>query len=290
MIATQTKILPFHPDQHREVLAFVEQQSRIHMHLDWRSVREWLRDETRLVFVAMHRDQLRGVIAYSQPHHQHVWVRLMTLSDDEPLSLFQDLLDSTIPDLTARGITSISLLQLSTWMVQPLQASPFERITHLVHLERPPHTPTERPPADFSVHQVRRDDLDIVRTLDHAAFDPIWQMKADDLDAAYYYASHFTVAVQDDYSVGYQLSTSYPDSLHLARLAVHPAYQGQGIASQLLYDLVETYPSLSVTVNTQANNVASRRVYERVGFVERSLITPVWAYRLESNVNGDGQR
>lgn len=283
MIITETQIAPYQPGQQRQVLDFLEQQTRVHLHLDWRPIHEWLRDEVQLAYVAVHRDQIQGIIAFSQPYTGFSWLRLLALRNGVPKTLLYQLLDHVLPILRANGADTVYLLQLDGWIEGPLQASSFEEVNHLIHLERPPG-PAEKPEYAPIIHTVRRRDLEIVCQLDHAAFAPLWQMHTADLEAAYFYATHFTLAIQEDHTVGYQLTTSYPDGLHLARLAVHPQYQGMGIGRQLILDLIANFGKKRITVNTQADNMPSRRLYKTLGFVERSLITPVWAWHLEAGV------
>jgi ribosomal protein S18 acetylase RimI-like enzyme len=88
-----------------------------------------------------------------------------------------------------------------------------------------------------------------------------------------------TVAERDSAIIGYQLSTLYFDGGHLARLAVHPSAQGGGVGAALLHDLIQRFMRRgvgSITVNTQASNTRSQRLYQRFGFERNGYDLPVW--------------
>jgi ribosomal protein S18 acetylase RimI-like enzyme len=66
---------------------------------------------------------------------------------------------------------------------------------------------------------------------------------------------------------------------HLARLAVLPAYQGRGVGYALVNDLLRQFVFrgiFRVTVNTQADNHASLRLYENMGFQRTGESYPVY--------------
>jgi ribosomal protein S18 acetylase RimI-like enzyme len=87
----------------------------------------------------------------------------------------------------------------------------------------------------------------------------------------------------NDEVVGYQISTRNPKAGHLARLAVDPIYQNQGIGSALLGDVLDRFQRqglLQVTVNTQSENQASIELYQKLGFQQLEDIYPVYQYIL----------
>jgi len=56
-------------------------------------------------------------------------------------------------------------------------------------------------------------------------------------------------------------------SVHVGRLGVSRAHQGRGIGSWLLYQALVPLCDRVVGLNTQTGNTASRRLYEKFGFV-----------------------
>ena len=79
--------------------------------------------------------------------------------------------------------------------------------------------------------------------------------------------------------VGYQLCSRHGAGAHLARLAVHPAAQGRGVASALIRGLLcdlRRQGIREISVNTQARNRRSQRLYERFGFLRNGKDHPLW--------------
>jgi [ribosomal protein S18]-alanine N-acetyltransferase len=90
------------------------------------------------------------------------------------------------------------------------------------------------------------------------------------LEHAFRQAAIATVAEKDGLLVGYQISTANHSGGHLARLAVHPGYQGKGVGYTILRDLLAQFErrgARHVTVNTQDDNTASISLYEKAGFI-----------------------
>jgi ribosomal-protein-alanine N-acetyltransferase len=82
------------------------------------------------------------------------------------------------------------------------------------------------------------------------------------------------------------MSTGSPFGGHLARLAVHPEFQGRGIGHALLHDLLVRFQergAMRVTVNTQDNNHASLRLYRKAHFHLTGESYPVYEYPLDAH-------
>jgi ribosomal protein S18 acetylase RimI-like enzyme len=113
-------------------------------------------------------------------------------------------------------------------------------------------------------------DLRAVRDVDAAAFDDFWRY--DERMLAWYMASdRVGLAYRNAQVVGYTLSTLHRSECTLGRLAVVPGEQGRGIGAALVSAAIAAAArdgARSVTLCTQAENSASRRLYERVGFKE----------------------
>jgi ribosomal protein S18 acetylase RimI-like enzyme len=79
------------------------------------------------------------------------------------------------------------------------------------------------------------------------------------------------------------MSTLYFDGGHLARLAVLPAARSQGVGRMLVTSMLHHFwrrGVFGVTVNTQESNIASQRLYTRLGFERTGFDLPVWLARL----------
>jgi ribosomal-protein-alanine N-acetyltransferase len=114
-------------------------------------------------------------------------------------------------------------------------------------------------------------------------FDPLWRHSAIALALAHQQAWSFDVAEMNGHIVGFQFSTRSPRGAHLARMAVHPHYQGRGVGAALLARAMAHYHAEGlrrVTLNTQMDNLASKRLYERFGFRPSGEEFPVWVMAL----------
>jgi ribosomal-protein-alanine N-acetyltransferase len=87
--------------------------------------------------------------------------------------------------------------------------------------------------------------------------------------------------------IGYQISTASPMGGHLARLAVRPQYQKNGIGYALVKDALDQFKrrgTLRVTVNTQKDNAVSLSLYLKAGFQSVGEEYPVYQYKINDLV------
>lgn len=129
--------------------------------------------------------------------------------------------------------------------------------------------------------QMEAGDLPRVYGIDQRAFDMIWRNSLGQLQAAYREAYSATVIEIDSQVAAYQISTVNPEGGHLARLAVDPAFHKTGLATQLVADLLLTMESrgiVEMSVNTQADNIASLDLYNKFGFKRLAEEYPVLQY------------
>ena len=83
--------------------------------------------------------------------------------------------------------------------------------------------------------------------------------------------------------LGYQITTSSPFGAHLARLAVQPSHQREGLGTALVNDAIESIQQIGLgqlSVNTQEKNTSSRRLYEKLGFRTTGKEFPVFEIQL----------
>jgi ribosomal-protein-alanine N-acetyltransferase len=105
--------------------------------------------------------------------------------------------------------------------------------------------------------------------LDQDVFGPIWHKQIADFRGALRRAFLFTVARWDDQIIGYQWSEKVEEHGHLTRLAVRPDWEGKGVGTRLLTEAMVAMVRAGatwITLNTQEDNLRSRRLYERHGF------------------------
>jgi ribosomal protein S18 acetylase RimI-like enzyme len=185
--------------------------------------------------------------------------------------------------LVRAGRFVAAAIVLHDWFQELLHRSGFAARQSVVMLERQEaETIRADAPPGIRTRPMMPCDLPAVADVDAAAFEPIWQNSADALRRAFPQAILASVAEREGRVVAYQISTRNPLGAHLARLAVRPEVQGEGIGRLLLADLVQAAAGRGIsrlTVNTQSDNAASLALYRKAGFRETGERYPV--YHLE---------
>ncbi|MBK8021493.1 MAG: GNAT family N-acetyltransferase [Chloroflexi bacterium] len=258
---------------------------RVHSHLDWQESEAWLESNDHPARLAWIGDRLVGVMAASAPLNGACWLRLVVVSDFGDAGRIIAALWQTMKEhLRERGVRTVAVLVSRDWLLSYLRALTFRPEENIVTLERDRQPLPPQVQADsFILRLIYPHEIDALTAVDHTAFDPPWQMEKTDIRQAEKISSVATAALCDGEIIGYSLYTVYIDGAHLARLAVMPRAQGRGIASALLADALHRFARRSIftmTVNTQASNIRSLRLYERFGFVRNGYDLPVWVYDL----------
>ena len=86
--------------------------------------------------------------------------------------------------------------------------------------------------------------------------------------------AYWLVAVQDDMIVGYIGSQSTIDETDVMNVAVHPDWRRQGIAEQLIENLIEELKergSHALMLEVRASNAPAIALYEKMGFRQVGL-------------------
>ncbi len=284
MITSQITIAPYARQNRYDLLRLIQGEHRLHIHLDWHSVDDWIADPDIPMFLAWFNSELVGAIAASAPQANTTWLRLIVFrhnfAPDELLAALWPPLRERLINL---GVELTSVLILYPWLVPHLAALGFSFHEEIVTLRwQGSSIPLPRR-KDIHIRHVAWHDAKLAVPVDHAAFTPIWQLDLDSLQQAARSAASFALAELDGRIVGYQLSTLYHEGAHLARLATLPEVQGSGVGGVLLGDMIQQYVRRNVagiTVNTQQSNAQSLRLYRRYGFDFTGLNMPVWAVRL----------
>jgi ribosomal-protein-alanine N-acetyltransferase len=280
MVLHPLTITAYKPRYRHDVRDLLFRSYRAHTHLDWHDTDHWLDTTDAPMRLAWSAGQLVGMIALSEPLNGTCWVRLLGIHDNvEPNGVLSMLWQPLVEELREQGVEQVALLVLRDWVVRHLDALGFHFVEDIVTLRRANRMLPTTPPLPVPIQTVSSADLEAILRIDHEAFDPPWQLTFDELRQAQRIAAFSTVATLDQKIIGYQLSTLYFDGAHLARLAVLPGLQGQGIGAALLDDLLRRLHRrgvYSTTVNTQASNVRSQRLYGRYGFVRNGYDLPMW--------------
>jgi ribosomal protein S18 acetylase RimI-like enzyme len=159
------------------------------------------------------------------------------------------------------------------WFIKPLLDAGFavvERV-QFFQLNRLDRRPELQPAVTEAARLVPADlgQLGELARLDAETFAPLWHFSEKEL-LELLLRCRVQVALVNEKIVGYAaLATHSPAQAQLARLAVHPSLQGRGIGRQLLADSIGHARSAgfnSLTLNTQASNQRSQKLYSDFGF------------------------
>ena len=245
-------------------------EAHIHRHLDYRPPLDWVGDHPFLVLEQ--NGSITAALACPPDPPQVAWIRLFAASSRVQIwRAWESLWIEAMTYLQEQTRPCcIAAIPMHKWFEDLLIRSSFQ-YTHSITMLSWDNQPLTEPPAhpSVSIRPMTLDDLAEVQKVDEASFSPIWQNSLPYLELAFRQAAIASVAERDGQLVGYQISTTTPVGGHLARLAVDPRLQGQGIGHQLLYDLLSQFVrrgANSVTVNTQKDNTASLALYQRIGF------------------------
>jgi len=260
-------------------------ETHVHRHLDWRPPLDWLGYHPYLTIER--NGKFLAALACPPDPPNVAWIRLFAVSSWIGVpKAWEQLWEAAREQLLADnpGPLKAAAIPLQGWFRSLLEKSDFTLTHRVVVLSwmRGGEPPEIELPG-YIIRPMNYDDLSAVEGVDAASFSLVWQNSRPCLEMAFNQAAIATVVEGPDGLVGYQISTSGPMGGHLARLAVHPAYQGKGIGYSLLRDLLIQFKRRgiqSVTVNTQHDNQASMALYEKVGFRRTGEEYPVYQYDL----------
>lgn len=267
---------------HRQpVLDLIFRSSLAYTHLDWQEVGQWLDARQAIIRLAWQQNRIVGVMATSLSLNNTCWLRVVSVSNAvSPESIMMGLWNDLRTELQREGIRCVAVLVLDDWLLPYLPGMGFSYQEDIITLARTSKPLEAAKSPNVTIRSASLDDLDETAAVDQGAFVAPWQMSLQDIRQAARIAAVYTVATDDRGKIlGYQLSTLYHQNGHLARLAVLPEAQGQGIGSILLDDLIQRFARRQIkliTVNTQESNHRSQRLYLRYGFQRNGYDLPVW--------------
>lgn len=241
-----------------------------HQHLDWASALSLLDREPSLM--AEENGLPVGYLA-CPPEPAHVgWIRVFAAASGYRVEdVWTALLDEAVERARSLGIERLAGLILSPWLEPLLADSGFDRNNAVIFMAWEGDLPDETPSSPVELRPLATSDVDEVAELDHRAFQPIWRHSPEAIHLALDQSSYAQVAVLDGEIIGYQICTATAFGAHLARLAVDPSAQHQGLGKILVSDVLRTFFARGfgrVTVNTQADNLTSQALYHHLGFEE----------------------
>lgn len=245
-------------------------EAYVHRHLDYRPALDWVGSQPFLVLEQGRR--LAAALASPPDPPEVAWIRLFAVAFGyTPEGAWNRLWPPALEFMRQLGtLHYLAVIPLHTWLETLVKKSGFQRTHSILMLtwERQAIPSLPELPA-VQVRPMVHDDLPSVQAIDAAAFKPLWQNSLPYLEYAYHQAALATVIEKDGQVAGYQISTATSQGGHLARLAILPALQGQGLAKALLRDTLLQFTrrgARSLTVNTQHDNQVSLALYRQMGF------------------------
>jgi ribosomal protein S18 acetylase RimI-like enzyme len=241
----------------------------VYQHIGWHPVIHWL---GRPVSLCLKKNN--GALAASLlvcPDRLGVtWLQLFAAgAQPGAKSAWEILWPVALESLQTLFIDSVWVMTTQPWFTALLQGSGFRHAGNVVALAQPSSPHAIRPEGSDGVESIQEGDFTGVEEVDHAAFGIPWQLDSDALRETVARAALATLYRSADRILGYQITIPTAQGVHLARLAVHPAHQRQGIGRRLtahLLDFFHAHGAPRVTVNTQGDNPSSLRLYRALGF------------------------
>ncbi len=290
------QIAPLAAADDRPVLALLQSAPCQHLHLDWLSADELLNHRALFGWVARSGSTASAFLAATgevpgdpgNPFYpdapRDLWLRAAAAAygHEDLLDLLWESLVEQIEGASARAAL-IGLLAFDSWAEYLARRWKFSRLTSVITLRWDAWRLPALPPSTAEIVNAGPTDIANIALLDVAAFGPLWRYGTDTLGSAFRQAELATVAMRDGKMAGYQLSSQYEGGGHVARLAVWPEFQGQGIGRLLVVHALHHFRHKgirAITVNTQANNIRSRRLYTSLGFRPTGHEVPVWTLHL----------
>ncbi|MEN8172234.1 MAG: GNAT family N-acetyltransferase [Chloroflexota bacterium] len=249
--------------------------SYIHSHLGWASPLEWLGQDP---FLVLEKDgRIAAALACPSDSPGVAWLQLFAVSAGISTEEAWGLLWPKAQDLLEQD-TSVIVLPLQLWFRDLIRSKGFSHFNDVIMLmweNQEPSFPDPLSELDYHIRPMTIDDLSAVHAIDAAAFDPVWQHSSTLIGVIFKDVKAATVVEDSKGIMAYQMSTEYVERGHLARVAVHPRAQRMGVGTILLQNLIQYFHRRGIyriTVNTQAENSASRALYQKLGFKDTDEI------------------
>ncbi len=265
--------------------AFLKKNLIVHSHLDWRQPIEWIGHSPCLM---LEKDKkITGLLMCPAEIKDIYWIRLFAVPfGTSPKDAFRLLFTQALTEIHQMSSQStIASIAFQHWMKNLLVSSGWEKFQEVVQLRwrgQKAALENNHERCNFSIRKMKAMDIPTITCIDHTCFESIWQHSEDTIERSYEQAAYSTVAEKAGIVVGYQISTAMGTNAHIARLAVLPEYQRQGVGQSLIHDMLLHFKKpwiREITVNTQKDNYKSLGLYTKIGFEPTSDGFPIFRYR-----------
>ncbi len=240
-----------------------------HQHLDWLGPLDLLSASPFLI--ASRNGTPVACLACPPDPPEVSWLRLFAVrSETSPNGLWEEMWPRAAIDATTAGARRAAAMPTADWLPPLLTRQGFAPTNAVMFLEWHPGRPPNAP-RNVAIRPIQPSDLPAILEVDNRSFPPLWRYSRPVLGEALRQATLGTLLERGGSVVGYQISTASAFGAHLARLAVLPEFQRQGLGTGLVIDLLQQLTARGfdhVSVNTQSDNEHSLRLYRRLGFRE----------------------
>jgi len=281
-MVTQTKIhiRPAEKKDRSQLANMIHFETYVHRHLDWRPPLDWIGCHPYMV--AEKDKRIFAAMACTPDPPGIAWIRVFVCVSLTSQSQAWDMLwPPAKQHLTETNVTSLAAIPLQKWFRELLEDKGFQHIHNVIALAWDNNNYNLPEPKLIIIRDMREDELASIQKIDEASFGPIWRNSLDSLKLAFNQAVSATVAVDQSRPIGFQITTPSPYGAHLARLAVHPDTQNQGVGYALIRHLQSQFENPQpkrLTVNTQDDNNVSIILYKKAGFVLTNEAYPVYLH------------
>jgi len=260
-----------------------EASARVHLHLDWWTLEDWIGNPACLIAEAGQR--IVGLGMGVRDTSEVAWLRAMVIEDGLGVNVLLDvLLPPVLAALRSQGIRQLVCMAWADWLSDKLPEHGFSPLTRVVTLVQNDATfPRHSSMNGILLREAELADMDTITSLDHAAFSAEWWYGGTTLFRAMHDQTRFIVVERNGLPVGYGFGHSFGAQAHITRLAVQPEYQGQGFGTRLLEALIMHFRAQGVetiTLNTQTDNEDALRLYLHFGFTPTGDAVTVWRTHL----------
>jgi ribosomal protein S18 acetylase RimI-like enzyme len=193
-------------------------------------------------------------------------------------------------DLAEAGAQWSAIISPPDWLARALGRHGYAAFCDVVVYRLESLTPGVLGNPDILIREATTADWAAILTVDEAAFEPFWRYPPALVGASLIECPQRLVAIEGGTVVGYLFASRHAGRMHIDRLGVHPRWQGHGVGLRLMTTALDSAyrdGATTATLNTQADNYTSRRLYERLGFGLTPQHFAYWAHPLAALTDKD---